>query len=159
MNEPEECGITPLPTAVPLPIFNITIPNAIKGSTSAPPCLSGTSYTAMAGDSCATIARAKSVNSGTLRVINNLLPDCSNLKTGMQLCLPRPCKTHVVQATDTCESIAIANGVSDSLLVGHLQHLSHHPGAEYRSVQGGLDANRPGQDLVESDHQHRVHQY
>ena len=81
------------------------------------PCLSGNTYTASSGDTCTSIALAKSVNSGALRILDNLLPDCSNLTPGTQLCLPRPCNTYLFTADDTCESVALAHDVSDALII------------------------------------------
>lgn len=42
-------------------------------------CLSGNSYTVVSGDDCIKISSSKKVSTGALIVLNQLLPDCSNL--------------------------------------------------------------------------------
>ena len=49
-------------------------------------CLSDQSYTVQTGDTCQSIALAHSVSQGTLRLLNSLYPDCSNMVNGQVLC-------------------------------------------------------------------------
>ncbi|KAH8894666.1 hypothetical protein GQ53DRAFT_610598, partial [Thozetella sp. PMI_491] len=82
-------------------------------------CLSGNTYTIQAGDTCESIAVAKSVSQGTLWAINNLRPDCAALTVGQSLCLPQQCSLYTLQANDTCWSIAADQGLSFSTLLGY----------------------------------------
>ncbi|CAF9932024.1 MAG: hypothetical protein ALECFALPRED_005146 [Alectoria fallacina] len=82
-------------------------------------CLSGIFYTVALGDDCQKIAVAKQVATGTLRIINNILPDCSNLIAGAQVCIPQPCTTYLVQPNDTCWSIASANNIYASNIIAY----------------------------------------
>lgn len=76
-----------------------------------PPCLSGVKYTIQSGDTCHSIATAKSVSEGTLRVLNDILADCSNLPSaGTEICLPESCTKHIVAVNQTCLEIAITYG-------------------------------------------------
>ena len=73
------------PTDVQPPVTNVTsLPGYVMSSTHAT-CLSGIFYTVALGDDCQKIAVAKQVATGTLRIINNILPDCSNLIAGAQV--------------------------------------------------------------------------
>ncbi|KAK5662512.1 hypothetical protein OQA88_8424 [Cercophora sp. LCS_1] len=111
-----KCGISH-PTAVPEPAFANPVLDSIPGTTEPLECLSGTTYAVQSGDTCLSIAAAKSVGSGALRVLNAILPDCSNLMAGAQICLPRPCQTYEVQYNETCATIAMERGLNDQLLI------------------------------------------
>jgi LysM repeat protein len=51
-------------------------------------CLSGNTYTVTSGDDCQKIAHNNSVATGTLKIINQILPDCTDIEVGQVLCLP-----------------------------------------------------------------------
>jgi hypothetical protein len=53
--------------------------NSTSNSTAPTFCLSGNKYTVVSGDGCLGISEAKNVPTGTLRVLNDIFPDCSNL--------------------------------------------------------------------------------
>lgn len=101
-----QCSLS-YPTEVPQLQTNMTaLPGYGISNTSTPPgCLSGNTYSVVTGDDCGTIAQSNSVATGTLIVLNQLLPDCSDLQIGQALCLPQTCTTYIVQANDTCYSI------------------------------------------------------
>lgn len=75
-----KCGVK-YPTAVPPLQTNVTefsgfaSPNTPTSTT----CLSGNTYTVVSGDGCLKISSSKKVSTGALIVLNQLLPDCSNL--------------------------------------------------------------------------------
>lgn len=81
------CGVK-YPTDVlpwPLTVTQYTPPGSIYQNTTTPFCLSGNQITVKSGDSCQSIAEANSVNTGTLRIINNIFPDCTNLVVSSSL--------------------------------------------------------------------------
>ena len=73
------------PTAVTPLVTNVTdLPGYVNSPTNST-CLSGDYYPVAPQDNCQNIAVAKQVATGTLRILNNILPDCSNLVSGTQL--------------------------------------------------------------------------
>lgn len=106
--------------------------NFTSNSTSPAFCLSGTKYTVVSGDGCIGISAAKNVATGTLRVLNDIFPDCTNLErkssnvsrmrsisilihpalVGQSLCLPQSCDTYNIQANDTCVGISAKNNLT-----------------------------------------------
>ena len=98
-----KCGLD-LPTDVQPPAVNgsILIPGYAQENTTQPAaCLSGKTYNVVSGDNPEKIADAHDVATGTLAILNGLLPDGSNLLAGAKLCLPQPCQTYVVQPGGT----------------------------------------------------------
>lgn len=112
-----ECGIS-APTAPGPSLFNITLWNQANSSAITSSCLSGKTYTVAQGDSCQSIAKAQSVSSGSLQIINQLLPDCSNMAMGQTLCLPVTCQTITIADGQTCASIADTFNVSMQAFIG-----------------------------------------
>ncbi|KAL8904121.1 MAG: hypothetical protein Q9207_003472, partial [Kuettlingeria erythrocarpa] len=115
------CGVN-YPTDVKPWPFNVTEerPVGIITSTDATPVrLSGKTITVTSRQSCQGIAAENNVAKGTLRLINNIFPDCSNLAAGASLCLPLSCTTYVVQPGDTCFSIASAKGTDFRNIVSY----------------------------------------
>ncbi|KAF3912551.1 hypothetical protein ABW20_dc0110447 [Dactylellina cionopaga] len=117
----QRCGLS-YPTAIPAD-FVFTLPNAANSTSTLPPgqasCLSGHTYVVKSGDTCHSIAGAQSVAEGTLRLINQILPDCSNIAVGQSLCLPSTCSTYLFKAGDTCAAIAGALGIETGTLIGY----------------------------------------
>ncbi|KAL9608378.1 MAG: hypothetical protein Q9167_006792 [Letrouitia subvulpina] len=110
------CGLS-LPTDPQPPALNgsVAVPGYVQNGTTKPSvCQSGKTYDVVSGDTLEKIATAKGVSSGTLRTINGILPDGSNLYAGGTLCLPQTCRTYVVQPNDDCAALASSNGISYS---------------------------------------------
>ncbi|OCH91733.1 hypothetical protein OBBRIDRAFT_791959 [Obba rivulosa] len=81
-------------------------------------------FTVQAGDDCNAISAAQNVSTFQLALVNPQIdPLCDNLFVGEQLCLGitgQDCETvHVVQAGDSCTSIADAAGISVSTLLSN----------------------------------------
>ncbi|KAK1751404.1 hypothetical protein QBC47DRAFT_434461 [Echria macrotheca] len=103
----QRCAVSGPTVVQPLDTNVTDVPNTVpKGLPVDVPCISGQTYTVAAGDSVQAIAQAKSVATGTLIVLNNLLPDGSDLQAGQTLCLPQTCTTRIVQSGDTCLSLS-----------------------------------------------------
>lgn len=93
---------TSAPTAVPTPYVTIIDKSGhapSNASTTTRICLSGKKYAVQTEDSLQKIAVANSVSTGTLKIVNDILPDGSNLTPGLSICLPYQCKTHLLQST------------------------------------------------------------
>jgi LysM repeat protein len=113
------CGVK-LPADVHPPVTNVTLPNTASSSSNASQtCISGRTYTVKPGDTCQTIAATYRVATGTLTIINALLPDCSNLLSDQKLCLPQACDTYLVRQGDTCASIAASFGLTIASLIAY----------------------------------------
>ncbi|CAE6451743.1 unnamed protein product [Rhizoctonia solani] len=113
-----KCKIT---TAISDPgqaYINITTPDAGPHT-----CLSGKTYTVKSGDTCQAIAASQNVGTADLISINSILPGCTSIWVGQELCLPEACQTYTVQSGDTCESIVIAQGAD----VTYAQLLNWNP--------------------------------
>ncbi|KAF7551417.1 hypothetical protein G7Z17_g5036 [Cylindrodendrum hubeiense] len=81
-------------------------------------CDSSSIYITKTGDTCDTVALAKSVSAATLYYINPDLRDCSSIEAGVKLCLPKPCKTlYTAKENDDCVIVAINAGTSHMSLV------------------------------------------
>lgn len=79
----------------------------------------------MQGDTCDSIAQQFSVASATLYAGNRKLGDCSQVTTGLQVCLPLQCTTHFVKGEDTtCHDISADTGVSYRDILLHNPWLS-----------------------------------
>ncbi|KAK6500776.1 hypothetical protein TWF506_003539 [Arthrobotrys conoides] len=115
----QRCGLS-YPTAIQ-PDYIYALPNAAtyENTTSQSTCISGKTYTVKASDTCHSIAGSNSVAEGTLRLINQLLPDCSNLAVGQSLCLPNACTTYTFKQEDTCASIAGGLGTPTTTLISY----------------------------------------
>jgi hypothetical protein len=69
-------------------------------------CLSNKRYTTNQGDTCESISSGTSVPSAALYMGNqNLLKNCTSVKTGLSICLPLKCVTYTIQPSDTCYTI------------------------------------------------------
>lgn len=74
------CGVS-FPTAVQPIVGNRTdIPGYAPPNYPVAACLSGKAYAVISGDDCGKIATAHSVPRGALMSLNNILPDCSDLR-------------------------------------------------------------------------------
>jgi LysM repeat protein len=106
------CGVT-YPTEVQAPAASPTsVFGYANSSYSSTTCLSGNTYTVAGGDTCQAIAATHNVATGTLITLNQLLPGCTDIQAGQEICLPQSCTTYTVAAGDTCFSIAAAAGIS-----------------------------------------------
>jgi len=116
-----KCNTGPLPTAaVQPPATNMTsLPGVVISDPSNSTCLSGNFYTVQSGDNVQKIAVAKNVATGPLKTLNGVFPDGTNLLVGQKLCLPRTCKTYLVQPGNTCADIATANDITFAQLVSY----------------------------------------
>lgn len=83
-NIQSQCGVS-YPTSVPENPTNVTnipgFPPQGAGSTTAPTptCFSGNTHTVASGEGCIGISQQYNVSTGTLQILNNIFPDCSNL--------------------------------------------------------------------------------
>jgi len=104
-----QCGVS-YPTEVQALTTNITdLPGFAPANYSyLTTCLTGNNYTVISGDTCAGIAAANSVATGTLISINDIVPGCAELYVGQILCLPQTCDTYTTQSNDTCVAISTA---------------------------------------------------
>ncbi|KAL4946596.1 hypothetical protein BDV06DRAFT_218311 [Aspergillus oleicola] len=75
-------------------------------------CVTSRTYTAVSGDTCAGIARAHGVPRGSLVFINNIRPDCGDLRVGQVLCLPASCQLYPVYIGSSCLEIAEDNEIT-----------------------------------------------
>ncbi|KAK1622586.1 LysM domain protein [Colletotrichum phormii] len=97
----ENCGGTTSPTDPQLPVIT---PNGTVPET----CATGVKYTAQAGDTCNSIAKAKSISGSSLYYINPSLVDCDAPAAGSELCLPLTCETtYDVKEGDGCVAIGV----------------------------------------------------
>ncbi|KAH0424199.1 hypothetical protein CcaCcLH18_11702 [Colletotrichum camelliae] len=102
----ENCGGSTTPTEPQLPVIT---PNGTETES----CVTGVKYTVQAGDSCNSIAKAKSISAATLYYINPSLLDCENPETGLELCLPLTCETtYEVEKEDDCVFIGVDQATS-----------------------------------------------
>ncbi|KEY64329.1 hypothetical protein S7711_09874, partial [Stachybotrys chartarum IBT 7711] len=118
---------------------------------SAPTC-AGEEYTIQAGDTCQSISEANEVGTAWMLLDNGLQAFCANFpEEGEKICIVNQCHTYVIQADDTCQGIAAANGISMvqlytwnpvlgvscirmSLSVGHTVCLTPHDDEDYATV-------------------------
>ena len=114
------CGVS-YPSEVQPPKTNVTTPvgfapanYSVQDPTN---CLSGDTYTVANGDDCGKISTSKDVSTGTLIVLNQLFPDCTNLLGGQSLCLPQSCQIYNVQSGDTCLGIAANSNITYTQLL------------------------------------------
>lgn len=94
------------------------IPPAVEVHTEEPTdfCASDT-YTTVDGDTCDSIALAKSVSSAALFIGSETIRNCSNIKAGLSVCLPFPCDSvYSFSSSDTCTSIEQALGMKSGTL-------------------------------------------
>ncbi|KEY65065.1 hypothetical protein S7711_09858 [Stachybotrys chartarum IBT 7711] len=105
----QECGVNGPTTPInEPPPYNASQPEE---------SYSGRRYTTAEGDTCDSIAIANSASSATLFYLNAHLPNCTAIRSGLELCLPDQCATTVVRDGDSCVSIAVAAGVLWNKLV------------------------------------------
>ncbi|KAL4864806.1 pectin lyase fold/virulence factor [Aspergillus spectabilis] len=96
----------------PITITDPSIDVPPSDNTTTLDCISDNHYTTKAGDTCDSIAAAKSVSAATLYAINPALVDCTSIPAGLTLCLPETCETAQVQSSDTCISLGVDNGAT-----------------------------------------------
>jgi LysM repeat protein len=81
-----QCNTGPLPTAAQPPATNITaLPGVSTSNPANSTCLSGNHYTVQSGDDVQKIAAAYGVATGTLKILNGIFPDGTNLFAGQDL--------------------------------------------------------------------------
>lgn len=104
------CKLSGPTTPLPPPInINLTTPLT---------CASKQTYSTANGDTCDSIALAKSVSAASLFYLNPNLLNCSSVPTGLELCLPGRCDTYTVKSKDEdCVVIGVNHGVSWADLV------------------------------------------
>ncbi|KAK6526921.1 hypothetical protein TWF281_010117 [Arthrobotrys megalospora] len=116
------CGVT-YPSTVQAWTLDPPIPpdqQLPPGSTANQTCASGNFHTVTSSDTCISISSQYHVNTYALQILNGLFLDCSNLESGVQLCLPKPCATsYQVQEDDYCSNIEVAHGLSLGDLVSY----------------------------------------
>ncbi|KAJ6007783.1 hypothetical protein N7540_011759 [Penicillium herquei] len=73
-------------------------------------CASDENYTTVEGDTCTSIAKAKSLSSAALYMGNqDLILECGSLSAGLTFCLPFTCETtYSIQSSDNCSDIEYA---------------------------------------------------
>ncbi|KAK3906119.1 hypothetical protein C8A05DRAFT_12142 [Staphylotrichum tortipilum] len=109
------CGLA-LPDDVPPPLIEVATPK--------PFCVSDEYYTITTGDTCNSIALAHSVSSADVvyaaiaagAAVGTAVSDCSNLPTGLEMCIPLTCKTYSVKPGDFCMTISARAGIRDIAL-------------------------------------------
>lgn len=81
-------------------------------------CDSNFVYVTNDGDTCDSIAIAKSVSAATLYYNNPDLRNCSKIEAGVELCLPQSCRTlYTAKENDDCVKVAVDAGTSWMSLV------------------------------------------
>ncbi|ETS75311.1 hypothetical protein PFICI_12255 [Pestalotiopsis fici W106-1] len=91
------------PTNIPPPLTEVPTETPLY-------CVTGKHYTTTRkGETCESIANATSVSSAALYMGNQaLIPDCRDINSGVNVCLPLTCQTYYVRPSDTCVSIETA---------------------------------------------------
>ncbi|TFK33710.1 hypothetical protein BDQ12DRAFT_670041 [Crucibulum laeve] len=114
------CSTGPLPTVAQPPATNMTaVPGVVISNPVNAACLSGSHYTVQPGDDVQKIAVAHNVATGTLKTLNGIFPDSTNLFAGQDLCLPRMCPTYLVQANNNCATVAATDSITFAQLVNY----------------------------------------
>lgn len=73
------CGVS-YPTAIqPVASNRTSLPGYAPPGYKTAECVTGKTYTVVAGDDCAKIAASQRVPRGSLLRVNNILPDCSDI--------------------------------------------------------------------------------
>ncbi|KAI0487067.1 hypothetical protein F4859DRAFT_510850 [Xylaria cf. heliscus] len=96
---PHSTSTVPLPTSTPTVSPNVT-------------CWGGANYTVKSGDSCASIADAKSMAIDNFLYLNGIDFKCTTLTVGSILCIRDSCKLYKIKSGDTCKQIMKDNGFS-----------------------------------------------
>ncbi|KAI0439808.1 hypothetical protein F4803DRAFT_568059 [Xylaria telfairii] len=116
-NKIDEKGFTSLvsscgakPTDFPHNTSTVALPTPTPSSSPNITCWGGTQYTVKAGDSCASIADAKSMAIDNLLYLNGIDFGCTALTVGSSLCIRDSCKLYKIKAGDTCKQIMKTNG-------------------------------------------------
>lgn len=109
-----QCSLTVSDFNATSSAFNVSVPVTTAN------CVSGHTYTTVAGDTCDSIALAQGVSAATMFYMNANIHNCSAVDAGTALCLPQTCSTvYAVQADDTCSSIAADNGLLTRQVVSY----------------------------------------
>lgn len=75
-------------------------------------CLTGKYHTTKEGDTCDSISKAAGVPGGRLYMANQeAIGDCLKIPAGLELCLPKTCKTYYVKPNETCFGIETSLGI------------------------------------------------
>ena len=104
------CSLTG-PTDVQPPLVVVPTPD--------PFCVSDKYYTTKAGDTCNDIALANDVSSANVfyaAIAAGATRGCSELPTGLEICVPLTCTTYLLQSTDDCFTASARAGVRDIAL-------------------------------------------
>ncbi|KAL8772227.1 MAG: hypothetical protein Q9203_001365 [Teloschistes exilis] len=108
------CSITgyPLTTSV------LGYATPTLATTPTPTACSGKTYAIQGGDDCYSISKSQGIGTGWLLYDNDLQAYCSEFPKTGNLCLINTCKVYSVKQNDTCTSIAAAQNVTVSQIVG-----------------------------------------
>ncbi|CAD0106039.1 unnamed protein product [Aureobasidium uvarum] len=144
----ENCGMNN-PTEIPIPLDPWTEDNIS--------CDFG-AYKIQEGDTCISIAVEHSVSSEDVHeyyvsYYGSALwtPDCDQLRAGLLMCLPQPCKIYEVQADDTCAAIEAEQHIPEG---ASLRTYNSWIGPDcsdlqrYREGSGGVVCVSPRSDQV-----------
>ena len=94
----QRCGLVNQPTATHDSPFPPPTSDAVI-------CLSGLKYTTEKNDTCDSIALKFSVSSAAIIAGNAGVLNCHDIDEGLDLCMPLPCRTYVLQEGDTLLTI------------------------------------------------------
>ncbi|KAI0954351.1 hypothetical protein AcV7_007610 [Taiwanofungus camphoratus] len=137
-------------------LFNASNPLAANGTTSnvtamptLPPASSANctfgSYTVQSGDTCDSIAAAKSLSYDQLISINGLDINCTMLPpAGSTICLSGACSLYTVQTNDTCVEIAADHNVTWSQLLSWNPQINSYCNNLILEVGKGICVGPPG---------------
>ncbi|KAL4924816.1 uncharacterized protein BDV17DRAFT_273616 [Aspergillus undulatus] len=103
------CCIRLLSTLLLLSLCSAQTLSSISAPTG---CATNRTYSVVSGDTCSKIARIHGVPRGSLVFINDVRPDCADLRVGQVLCLTQPCELYPVHIGASCLEIAEDNGIS-----------------------------------------------
>ncbi|EPE04207.1 hypothetical protein F503_04722 [Ophiostoma piceae UAMH 11346] len=101
------CSLT-IPLDVPEPLISVPNPGSF--------CVSDKFYTIKDSDTCDAIALANNVSSANVfyaAAAAGATRGCSELPSGLEICLPLTCATYILSPTDDCFSASVIAGVDD----------------------------------------------
>lgn len=112
------------------PYSSISTTTVVAPTASATAC-SGSTYTVASGDTCQSIARAKSVATDRLITQNDLDYNCTTLTAGMELCLGATCALQTIVMNQTCDAIAAGKQFTTIQLISWNPLVALHPIAQF----------------------------
>ncbi|KAI9818946.1 MAG: hypothetical protein M1832_004114 [Thelocarpon impressellum] len=94
----------------------LSAPTAAQGPAAAPApakdCGSGSAYSVISGDTCIGIALKTGTTHQALRSANDIPEACNNLLPGDVLCIPKTCRTTIVQPGTSCLRLSQQSGLN-----------------------------------------------